>query len=391
MFERSSRSSRRRSHARRVVERERRATPRRPPVADRSSRRRCGSGPMLWTRRPEHWNFLALRLGIGRARSRNTIQRSERPTRHRPSTSTASTGCATRYRHDRRRSGRRVAAERRARSASPGRAHLAADAAARPRRAAVRAALAERARRRRAHRPRLGEGARVAEVAAAHHERAQPVRATCRSRTASPTGAALLTGLEEASSMRRSRHAESTRLPLDEDWDPMRSAPTASRRRTRRRRRLEGDRRARDHRVDDAPVDRARLTQVLERGADVGIYRSVRRARRSRRCPPRAAPSSTSPTASSAATRRLRAQRRGATPRRRVEGVSNELRRCSRSGSRRSSTRARSSRTRPTSRRSVSLLASSAPRSPREPRPRDRAVAGEQLDPRPLGAARCRG
>lgn len=31
-------------------------------------------GPMLWTRRPEHWNFLGLRLGVGRARSRNTIQ-----------------------------------------------------------------------------------------------------------------------------------------------------------------------------------------------------------------------------------------------------------------------------------------------------------------------------
>ncbi len=31
-------------------------------------------GPLLWTRRPEHWNFLALRLGVGRARSRNTVQ-----------------------------------------------------------------------------------------------------------------------------------------------------------------------------------------------------------------------------------------------------------------------------------------------------------------------------
>ncbi|WP_408898006.1 FtsK/SpoIIIE domain-containing protein [Nocardioides sp. R1-1] len=31
-------------------------------------------GPMLWTRRPEHWNFLALRLGSGRAPSRNYIE-----------------------------------------------------------------------------------------------------------------------------------------------------------------------------------------------------------------------------------------------------------------------------------------------------------------------------
>lgn len=30
-------------------------------------------GPMLWTRRPEHWNFLSLRLGSGTAASRNTI------------------------------------------------------------------------------------------------------------------------------------------------------------------------------------------------------------------------------------------------------------------------------------------------------------------------------
>ncbi|WP_144794576.1 FtsK/SpoIIIE domain-containing protein [Microbacterium paludicola] len=30
-------------------------------------------GPLLWTRRPEHWNFLALRLGISTALSRNAI------------------------------------------------------------------------------------------------------------------------------------------------------------------------------------------------------------------------------------------------------------------------------------------------------------------------------
>jgi len=30
-------------------------------------------GPLLWTRRPEHWNFLSLRLGSGRARSRNSV------------------------------------------------------------------------------------------------------------------------------------------------------------------------------------------------------------------------------------------------------------------------------------------------------------------------------
>ncbi len=34
-------------------------------------------GPMLWTRRPEHWNFLALRLGVSTALSRNTIGEAE--------------------------------------------------------------------------------------------------------------------------------------------------------------------------------------------------------------------------------------------------------------------------------------------------------------------------
>ncbi|MGR2752992.1 FtsK/SpoIIIE domain-containing protein [Agromyces arachidis] len=34
-------------------------------------------GPLLWTRRPEHWNFLAVRLGVGRAASRNSVRESD--------------------------------------------------------------------------------------------------------------------------------------------------------------------------------------------------------------------------------------------------------------------------------------------------------------------------
>jgi S-DNA-T family DNA segregation ATPase FtsK/SpoIIIE len=43
-----------------------------PPVAEvfENSMR---LGPLLWTRRPEHWNFLGLRLGTGRAPARNSI------------------------------------------------------------------------------------------------------------------------------------------------------------------------------------------------------------------------------------------------------------------------------------------------------------------------------
>ena len=43
-----------------------------PPVAE-VFEHAMRLGPLLWTRRPEHWNFLALRLGTSRAPSRNSI------------------------------------------------------------------------------------------------------------------------------------------------------------------------------------------------------------------------------------------------------------------------------------------------------------------------------
>ena len=49
-----------------------------PPVAevyDRAMR----LGPMLWTRRPEHWNFLAVRLGSCTLPARNTIEEMDTP------------------------------------------------------------------------------------------------------------------------------------------------------------------------------------------------------------------------------------------------------------------------------------------------------------------------
>lgn len=57
-----------------VVERERRHAE--APAVAAVYEQAMRLGPLLWTRRPEHWNFLALRLGVGRARSRNTIQES---------------------------------------------------------------------------------------------------------------------------------------------------------------------------------------------------------------------------------------------------------------------------------------------------------------------------
>lgn len=44
-----------------------------PPVAE-VYEHATRLGPMLWTRRPEHWNFLALRLGTCRSTSRNSIR-----------------------------------------------------------------------------------------------------------------------------------------------------------------------------------------------------------------------------------------------------------------------------------------------------------------------------
>lgn len=57
-----------------VVERERRHAE--APAVATVYEQAMRLGPLLWTRRPEHWNFLALRLGVGTARSRNTIQES---------------------------------------------------------------------------------------------------------------------------------------------------------------------------------------------------------------------------------------------------------------------------------------------------------------------------
>jgi S-DNA-T family DNA segregation ATPase FtsK/SpoIIIE len=57
-----------------VVERERRHAE--APAVALVYEQAMRLGPLLWTRRPEHWNTLALRLGIGRGVSRNSIQES---------------------------------------------------------------------------------------------------------------------------------------------------------------------------------------------------------------------------------------------------------------------------------------------------------------------------
>lgn len=49
-----------------------------PPVAE-VFEHAMRLGPMLWTRRPEHWNFLGLRLGTCRLPARNTIAEMDTP------------------------------------------------------------------------------------------------------------------------------------------------------------------------------------------------------------------------------------------------------------------------------------------------------------------------
>ena len=236
-----------------------------PPVAlvfDEAMR----LGPMLWTRRPEHWNFLAVRLGSCSAPSRTSIKRSENPD-----------------------------------------------------------ALQEFVERvdRLRDRYRMIDGVPVLEslqsvgvigVAGAEREAADALRGLCvqlfglhspnelvtialtepdwaaqlewlkwlphtsseRSpfrdmplSDSAPTGAALLSGLEELV-MRRSKAASSPRLPNDDDWDPMRYGTDV--RRAAEEATFPGQTAVLVIVTADAPVDRARLTQVLERGADVGVY-----------------------------------------------------------------------------------------------------------------------
>src|SRR5690606_29510707 len=48
------------------------------PSSEEVLRAAAGFGPLMWTRRPEHWNFLNLRLGRGPMESRNTVDAEHR-------------------------------------------------------------------------------------------------------------------------------------------------------------------------------------------------------------------------------------------------------------------------------------------------------------------------
>ncbi|MFB7884398.1 FtsK/SpoIIIE domain-containing protein [Microbacterium sp. NPDC056057] len=236
-----------------------------PPVAvvfDEAMR----LGPMLWTRRPEHWNFLSVRLGTAEAPSRTTVKRSESPEALQEFVD----------RVDRLRDRYRMidgvpvleslqsvgvigvaGGEREAADALRGLCvqlfglHSPNE--------LVAIALTE---------PRWATQLEWLKWLPHTSSERSPFREMPLSDSAS-TGAALLSGLEELV-MQRSKAASSPRLPLDDEWDPMRYGTDV--RRAAEEATFPGQTAVLVIVTADAPVDRARLTQVLERGADVGVY-----------------------------------------------------------------------------------------------------------------------
>ncbi|MDE0547476.1 FtsK/SpoIIIE domain-containing protein [Microbacterium sp. C7(2022)] len=223
-------------------------------------------GPMLWTRRPEHWNFLAVRLGTSVAPSRTSIKRSETPE------------ALPEYveRVDRLRERYRML------DGVPVLESLQSVGVigvAGPRREAADALRGLSVQLFGLHSPNELVAVALTEPGWAQElewlkwlphttSERSPFREMPLADSAS-TGAALLSGLEELV-MRRSKAAASPRLPFDADWDPMRYGTDV--RRAAEEATFPGQTAVVVIVTADAPVDRARLTQVLERGADVGVY-----------------------------------------------------------------------------------------------------------------------
>ena len=236
-----------------------------PPVAvvfDEAMR----LGPMLWTRRPEHWNFLSVRLGTAEAPSRTTVKRSESPEALQEFVDRVD-----RLR-DRYRTIDGVPVLESLQSVGvigvAGGEQEAADAlrglcvqlfGLHSPNELVAVALTE---------PRWATQLEWLKWLPHTSSERSPFREMPLSDSAS-TGAALLSGLEELV-MQRSKATSSPRLPLDDEWDPMRYGTDV--RRAAEEATFPGQTAVLVIVTADAPVDRARLTQVLERGADVGVY-----------------------------------------------------------------------------------------------------------------------
>ncbi|WP_110589961.1 FtsK/SpoIIIE domain-containing protein [Microbacterium suaedae] len=235
-----------------------------PPVAE-VFEHAMRLGPMLWTRRPEHWNFLAFRLGVSTAPSRNSIRESD------------SQDGLPEYiaRVERLRERYRYVHDVPILETLPAAGSLG---VAGPERYAADAMRGLAVQLFGLHAPN-----EVVSVAFADAEWTGELEwikwlPHTSSETnpfkdlpladSEPTANALLSALEDY--VMRLAKAPSHRGPFKETWNPMRFGTDVNRAAE------ENDAKKRISVVvfvtNDAPVDRARLTQILELGADVGVH-----------------------------------------------------------------------------------------------------------------------
>ncbi|MFP5251426.1 MAG: FtsK/SpoIIIE domain-containing protein [Actinomycetes bacterium] len=237
-----------------------------PPVAE-VFEHAMRLGPMLWTRRPEHWNFLSVRLGTCRAESRNSIK-DEESQDGLPEYIERVERLRERYRY--------VDDVPIVESFSA----VGSIGVAGPKSLAADALRGLAVQLYGLHAPN-----EVVTVAICDAEwtgelewmkwlphttsETSPFKEMPLADSAT-AGAALLNALEELVLGRSKQAAPDRKTPFDEEWDPMRYGSDV-------------ERAAKDTVTsiqtsvvlvvtNDAPVDRPRLTQILERGSAVGVY-----------------------------------------------------------------------------------------------------------------------
>ena len=364
---------------------ERARAPAREPVDGGGLRRRRSNlGPLLWTRRPEHWQFLSVNLGLGTMPSRNSRDDQQRGHRRSPSTSS---GCRRRSddvpRHHRGAGHREPVLLRRAR-------HRRRRSPSRPTPpAACSCSSPDCTRRPSSSSPpivssTLDARVRVAQVAAAHRHRRTARSRSPTSPTARRPAAPSLSALEELIAT-RSQGQASCRGAMMLEKSALVAGASAG----------DGAEVATPPPPrpppslllisDDAPVDRARLVQLAERAADAGVYPIWVADDVSRACPPSPAPIVESSTTDRTA--RVGLVRLGDDDRRRRHRADHP-----RAGpALRAPARPRHRRRRRSSRDSSDLPAlghrccrSLGPSSRRPSSGRRRPLAAERLHPRPL-------
>lgn len=245
-------------------------------------------GPLLWTRRPEHWNFLSLRLGVSTDEARTRIKRTDAPRGPRRGSVERVDRLEERYKmiDD-------VPILESLQGAGligvAGPTSLASD--------ALRGLAVQLFGM---HSPNELVAVALTEPGWANEldwlkwlphtsSERNPFKDVPLADSAS-TGTALLSGLEELV-MRRAKAATSPRPPYGDDWDPMlygtdvkRASEEAS---------FPGQTAVLVIVTNDAPVDRARLARIFSSGERMSACTRCSWRRSSRHFPPPAAASST--------------------------------------------------------------------------------------------------